>query len=102
MHVDHFDIPRLPGALCRQIDTGELFFPEKGGSTAPAKAVCARCPVQEPCLQYALDHPVDGVWGGTSVRERQALARAAGRTYSPVLTPKYAGPLGEQWPAGAA
>jgi WhiB family redox-sensing transcriptional regulator len=96
------DMPDLTGAVCGQVDVGDMFFPTKGGTTKAAKAICRRCPVKEPCLQYALDHPVDGVWGGTSVRERQALARAAGRTYSTVLTPKYAGPLGEQRSAGAA
>ena len=36
-------------ALCAQVDP-ELFFPEKGQPSAPAKAVCARCPVTALCL----------------------------------------------------
>ena len=78
-------------ALCAETDP-ELFFPEKGGNTRPAKDVCRRCPVVDACLQYALDVPVDGIWGGTSVNDRKELARAAGRTYNTVVTSPLAGP----------
>lgn len=67
-------------AACRGKDPN-LFFPEgQGGSTnsqaAAAKAVCAGCPVREPCLEYALIVAMkDGVWGGLSVKERQAEKR---------------------------
>ena len=40
-------------ALCAQTDP-EAFFPEKGGSTREAKAVCQACQVREDCLEYAL------------------------------------------------
>lgn len=63
-------------ALCRQVDP-ELFFPPKGGSAAPARAVCARCPVQAECLMFALQFPVNndisGVYGGTTFRQRRRL-----------------------------
>lgn len=85
-------VPDWTGALCSQVDL-ELFFPEKGGTSLPAKQVCRSCPVQEPCLQYALDNPVDGVWGGTSVNERREVVRAAGRSYSTVVTSPFAGPV---------
>lgn len=79
----NLDIPDLPQALCRQVDQGELFFPEKGGTTAPAKQVCAMCPVRAECLQYALDRDERfGIWGGKSERERRALKRAAGEPRS--------------------
>lgn len=52
------------------------FFVERGRSTAPAKAVCNRCPVVEECLAEALDNPwMLGVWGGTSERQRLAIRR---------------------------
>lgn len=36
-----------------------------------AKAVCDRCPVRKPCLEYALmNHEEYGVWGGTTARDR--------------------------------
>lgn len=70
-------------AACRTEDP-DLFFPI--GTTGPAvvqaeqaKAVCRRCPVREPCLQWALETGQSiGVWGGTSETERRALKRRAG------------------------
>ncbi len=62
-------------ALCSQTDP-EAFFPEKGGTTADAKRICAGCDVSAECLEYALDHDEKfGVWGGTSERERRKLKR---------------------------
>jgi WhiB family transcriptional regulator, redox-sensing transcriptional regulator len=69
-------------ALCRDEDP-ELFFPI--GTTGPAlmqvdraKAVCARCPVQRDCLEWALITGQDaGVWGGMSEEERRALKRTS-------------------------
>ncbi|MEE1740519.1 WhiB family transcriptional regulator [Streptomyces sp. BE147] len=71
-------------AACREEDP-DLFFPI--GSTGPAlvqtaeaKAVCASCPVREPCLRWALDNGQDsGVWGGLGEDERRALKRRARR-----------------------
>lgn len=60
-------------ALCAQTDP-EAFFPEKGGSTREAKAVCAVCEVRDECLEYALQHDERfGIWGGMSERERRRL-----------------------------
>lgn len=62
-------------ALCAQTDP-EAFFPEKGGSTREAKAVCAQCEVREQCLEYALQNDERfGIWGGLSERERRRLKR---------------------------
>ena len=67
-------------AACRDEDP-ELFFPisETGPAArqaTEAKAVCARCPVREQCLRYALDNGLDhGVFGGTTERERRAVTR---------------------------
>lgn len=60
-------------ALCAQTDP-DTFFPEKGGSTTPAKRVCAACPVRAECLEEALQgRERFGIWGGLSERERRAL-----------------------------
>lgn len=68
--------PWQDDALCRQVDIGDLFFPDKGGSTKEAKAVCAQCPVVDQCLEYALAHQERfGVWGGLSERERRGLIK---------------------------
>ncbi|MFC9700880.1 WhiB family transcriptional regulator [Streptomyces sp. NPDC056943] len=59
--------------LCAQTDP-ELFFPEKGGSTKDAKAICLACPIRVRCGDYALSHDERwGVWGGLSERERRRL-----------------------------
>jgi WhiB family redox-sensing transcriptional regulator len=48
--------------------------------TAAAKAVCARCPVREPCLDWALEtNQGSGVWGGMSEDERRAYRRSLAR-----------------------
>ena len=40
------------------------FFPERGESTAPAKAVCSTCLVADECAAYALENGIkDGIWG---------------------------------------
>ena len=50
-------------ALCRGVGS-ELFFPTKGGSTAPAKRLCEACPVQSECADYAEQTGSGGVWAG--------------------------------------
>jgi WhiB family transcriptional regulator, redox-sensing transcriptional regulator len=63
---------------CRRPDVDpDAFFPEKGGSTRAAKAVCATCPVTAECLAYALANDERwGVYGGKSERERRKLRPA--------------------------
>jgi WhiB family redox-sensing transcriptional regulator len=64
----------------------DLFFPSQGNRavTPRAKAVCRACPFQPECLQYALAHAVHGVWGGTTLGERNAYRRARKITPIPV------------------
>lgn len=60
-------------ALCAQTSP-EAFYPEKGESARPARSVCARCPVTQTCLQWAMDHhEPHGIWGGLSTKERRRL-----------------------------
>ena len=64
-------------AVCAQTDP-ESFFPEKGGSSRDAKAMCARCEVRAECLEFALEHDERfGIWGGLSERERRRIRRPA-------------------------
>lgn len=71
-------------ALCAQTDP-ELFFPEKGGSTLSAKRICEACPVRMDCLLEALANDyVDGIWGGLSPKERQALKRTGKLPSEPI------------------
>ncbi|MGI8791936.1 MAG: WhiB family transcriptional regulator [Acidimicrobiales bacterium] len=68
----------MKDANCREMDP-EFFFPSDGVGVEQAKAVCMTCPAREACLEHALRNRIDqGVWGGTSERERRRI-RAARR-----------------------
>jgi WhiB family redox-sensing transcriptional regulator len=64
--------PWVRDALCAQTDPEE-FFPEKGGRSRVAIAICVECPVRRACLDYGLSHNEYGVWGGTSETERRQI-----------------------------
>ncbi|CAM5601320.1 MULTISPECIES: WhiB family transcriptional regulator [Streptomyces] len=71
-------------AACRDVDP-DLFFPIGTAGLAlvqiaEAKAVCARCPVRDRCLRWAVDvGQVEGIWGGTTEGERRARRRRSAR-----------------------
>ena len=64
----------------------ELFYPpsesDDGSAAADeAKAICAICPVREPCLEHAITfREKQGVWGGLDERERRRLVRQRRKT----------------------
>lgn len=69
----------MDDAECAQIGT-EMFFPNKGGSTAIAKKICGRCTVASQCLESALELPGyedHGVRGGLTEKERRLLRKSA-------------------------
>lgn len=71
------DVDWRKGAACNGVDS-DLFFPasEEPPAAARAKGICAECPVQEACLQYALStNQAAGVWGGLDANERRRLRR---------------------------
>jgi WhiB family redox-sensing transcriptional regulator len=92
------DIRRLPGpnadlwqwqlrGACREVDSGLFFHPEgergpaRVAREAAAKAVCARCPVVDPCRRHALAaREPYGVWGGLSEAERDEAVGAGQRS----------------------
>lgn len=64
-------------AACADVDP-ELFFPLLEDPARRAKAICARCPVREACLNYAVGHrEAHGVWGGLLPGERSQLVAAS-------------------------
>lgn len=72
-------------ANCLGVDP-DLFFPERGVSTAEAKAVCKGCVVRLDCLEAALVNGEKfGVWGGLSERERRRIRRARTMTRQDVV-----------------
>ncbi len=81
--MNDFYWPELPPrprwhelAACDGLDpTGSVFFPARGHSAAPAKAICAGCPVVGECLAWALEHEDYGVYGGLTAPERDEIRR---------------------------
>lgn len=63
---------------CRGTDT-EMWFAEDSEpgyrEANLLKRICAGCPVQTQCLQYALENTVQGFWAGTTPRHRQQLRK---------------------------
>ena len=73
-------------AACRPYEN-TVFFGEDGESElerqareSEAKAICRTCPVQEPCLEFAMEtNQKYGIWGGLSDKERASLKRRRAR-----------------------
>lgn len=67
--------PWTDGAECASVDP-ELFHPENGGTTKPAKRICGLCEVRAECLNFALTNDIrHGVYGGLSARDRRNMLR---------------------------
>lgn len=67
-------------AACRGSDPSVFFVGRYDGRNASrqAKRICAGCPVQAECLDYALDWPQNydyGIYAGTNSQQRRALRR---------------------------
>lgn len=68
-------------AACRGPQAAVFFPPshferkdEKDEREGRAKAICATCAVQKPCLDYAIRiREPHGIWGGKSESERKVL-----------------------------
>lgn len=76
--LDHLTVRPdwMTAAACRGRSDVD-FFPGRGEPGDEARAICATCQVRDDCLDYALSLPgnADGVWAGTSKRERVTLRR---------------------------
>lgn len=73
-------------ALCRQVGS-RAFFPSdenRGNVQARARRICHTCPVEQHCLAYALANREEGIWGGTSTRERDKIRKNRSRAKCPV------------------
>ena len=82
------------------LSVAELFFPDPGGKNdaAEAKELCSRCSVRVDCLRFAMSTAVDGIWGGTTAKERQEIRRRIGAP----LPSGWARPINHGTEAGAA
>lgn len=65
-------------AACRSLpDTMFFLAGDDFEGMRQAKDECARCPVKEPCLEFAiLTNQSLGIWGGTTPNERRQIRRA--------------------------
>ena len=71
-------------AACRGLDPA-IFYPQTDDDSDEAKAICAECPVREPCLEHAIEHrEKNGVWGGATERERLRIIRRRRRVRAQV------------------
>lgn len=69
--------PWAEQASCAGIDS-EMFYPEllSPANAALAIRVCQSCPVRQECLHHAIENNEQyGIWGGTTVMERQKIWR---------------------------
>ena len=67
-------------AACRGVDP-DIFYPVTDDDAEDAKAICRACPVQQACLEWALQsREKDGVWGGATERERRRILRRRRRS----------------------
>jgi WhiB family redox-sensing transcriptional regulator len=87
MSTQQFGPPWMSRGLCIGAATA-YFFPKYDSptSTAEAKKICALCPVRVECLEWALEHDEEGVWGGTSDADRRLLTRKKSRTSCPTCS----------------
>lgn len=70
---------RLKGA-CQGLDPA-IFFPDSEEASEEAKGICSLCPVRLSCLEHALAfREKDGIWGGTTDKERRRIIRQRRRT----------------------
>jgi hypothetical protein len=64
----------VPCASMPLKEADKLFFSESPKRIATAKALCADCPMQAKCLQFALEEKIEfGIYGGVTPEERKAM-----------------------------
>lgn len=70
-------------ALCAETDA-DAFFSIDPVTTRMAVNVCGPCPLLDTCRAYALEHDVQGVWGGTTYAARNRYRELRGLVPTPV------------------
>ena len=87
-HPDEGNTSWMNGELnCRDHGT-DVFFPKGKDHSRPrgaydkALTICAGCPAQQQCLEYALrTNQADGVWGGRTPDQRKQMRGTFMRTH---------------------
>jgi hypothetical protein len=66
----------IGSAACKDKDN-EMFFSSDLKVMQMAKTICANCSIKDICLNFAvLNEETNGVWGGTTPKERFQIARS--------------------------
>jgi len=69
-------IPVWDSAKCNYHPNPDWFFDDlEANRGVEQKKFCSDCPVKQKCLDYALRVNVSGIWGGTTLKERQAIRK---------------------------
>lgn len=79
-------------ALCGGMDN-RMFFPRQSMSASASlrfvRALCAKCPVNAECRDYAIENNIaSGVWGGMGYKQRLRYAFETGMK-EPNRTPRF-------------
>lgn len=75
VHLERVEEAWRARAACRGLDAA-VFYPVDEDEVEEARAICALCPVQETCLEYALANGEKlGIWGGLTEKERRRILR---------------------------
>lgn len=84
-----------PRPACEGIEDDGLWFPHESDAAQAAdlaeRIYCGTCHAREACLAQALADDVEGVWAGTTHRQRKATRRKAGRVAQSLATGAVAG-----------
>lgn len=92
--INHETEPWHKRSLCADVRTlwdvgiseGAFFANSNTIVSKLAREVCARCPVQDRCLQEAVEDKIPhGIWGGATEEDRREFARNS-TTYRKTLT----------------
>lgn len=73
--------PWLKDAACRGLDVSLFYTTDDVEATRESNSdtnrvalrFCKTCPVKAECLDYALKHEIEGIWGGTLPVERRHM-----------------------------
>lgn len=79
LHSEEDEWRKDAACLGLGVEAVGLFYGDKW-ETESAKALCATCPVREPCLDGAIArNEPEGVWGGLAADERRRLGNSLTR-----------------------
>lgn len=80
VEMSHSEMSWRQHGACNGLDPS-IFFPDSEESSDEAKSICAECMVRLSCLEHALTlREKDGVWGGTTEKERRRIIRQRRRS----------------------